>query len=170
MRARVFVTLAEAFADERQHGGIGEMEQGNCRRKNEQRLALEDHAQTARTFSMLAAVIVVVQSARQRMIDLVAIDREGCPGAHNREQRYEPQHCGGRNQIASQARYDSREHIAGVIEGFIAADPFGETLPTDDSQAYRCDGRRERRVTCTDQSLRDRHGPEQGKKTENDRP
>lgn len=163
-RASLFMTLAQPLADERQHGGIGEMEQGDRSREDQQRPRFENHAQGAGPRAAVVGIGRFIQTARERMVSGAGIDRQIRAGAQQREKDRQPKHRNGSDPIAGEAREDGGDDISGVAECFVAADPACESLPPDAAKADRGDGRRERRIANSDDRLSARNRPEGRKK------
>ena len=97
--------------------------------KNQQRLAFEQNAPTARlpvTFSVGTSCDVV--------IDRPGVDCQRRRNAGGGQCRNQPQHRRRGQEPAGNSRQDGSEGIACVIKGFVSSDPPGKICRPDDAE------------------------------------
>ena len=130
------------------------MKQCDADREDEQRPAGEQDANARRLIARRIRV-GVVQPAREIVVDRALGDREDADEARDRHGAEQVEYHGRAEPIGGEAREPRRDRVAGVIEGFVAADPPGEGGMAEDSERHRGDRRRKDHGSGLRDALRD---------------
>ena len=114
----------ELLAEQRQHRGVGEMEQGDRGGEDQQRAVLEQQREPGR----LAAPSSPSSAPRASVWSMRLADRSrstatmlAAPSTDD-----DPEHRAGRDELAGDARRDRGDGVAAMVERLVAADAAGE--------------------------------------------
>ena len=108
----------DSKAVERQHRGVAEMEAGERRSEDQKWLAAEQYVEAADFAGMFAALM---QTARRGIVDGILRNHQNAGNGDRAEHRGENEHSDEAELPADQPRQRRTDHVAGMIEGLVAA-------------------------------------------------
>jgi len=111
------VALGKHFAQERQHGGIGEVKQHRANKEDQQRPIFEQR----RDVRDAGRFVTVVGSARHVVIDVTRPDAGERPQGGNREGHDKEENAAIGEKIADETHRYRGDHIARGIKGLVPA-------------------------------------------------
>ena len=137
-------------ADQRQHGGIGEMEQQQAAGEDQKRPIVHQRSRLNRGFVDFA---VRRRAVRPLGIDFVVGDRAQRDQRGHQQQHGDDEHGARGKQITAGAHGGRRQAVADGCEARIASEPLADRRVTDEAEADRRDRRAEH---ATRQRVQDR--------------